>query len=134
MLAASQVPCSSHPFSLLVHTRGQRLRQPDSLIEADGDLWIRRWIGQNHGSEDTRRIPNICVCCVPFPNAYTHYCINDRPFDYAVIVGQLRVEENGSSVVEVLHIQPVYDPHEIYFHTLHVIFDTLRYERGNPVS
>ena len=57
----------------------------------------------------------------------------DRPFDFAVVVGQLE-ENHGSSVVKVLHIQPLYDPHEIYFHILHVIFDTLRYERGNPVS
>jgi len=55
------------------------------------------------------------------------------PFDYAVVVGQLKANDR-TSTVKVLHIQPLYDPHEIYFHLLHVIFDTLRYERGNPRS
>jgi len=59
---------------------------------------------------------------------------SDSPFTYAAILGQVLKDSDSSVVVKVQYIQPVTDPHEIYFHLLHVIFDDLRYERGNPVS
>jgi hypothetical protein len=76
-----------------------------------------------------------------YPYALDDYCSNtfligcpNRPFAYATILGQLHKDSDGSVAVKVLYIRPLTDAHEIYFHLLHVIFDDLRYERGNPVS
>jgi hypothetical protein len=58
----------------------------------------------------------------------------NSPFAYASILGQLFKDDDGSVVVKVLFIRPLTDAHEIYSHLLHVVFDDLRYEKGNPVS
>lgn len=54
-------------------------------------------------------------------------------FTYARVVGELVGDHRGSRSLKIFNIQPIYHPHEIYFHILHSIFDTLVVERGPPV-
>lgn len=56
-----------------------------------------------------------------------------RTFEYARIVGELVDEYKGSRSFKIFNMQPIYDPHEIYFHILHSIFDCLVLEKGPPV-
>ncbi|KAF9535280.1 hypothetical protein CPB83DRAFT_888011 [Crepidotus variabilis] len=52
-------------------------------------------------------------------------------FNYVSLIGQLR-NRNGAVIIQVIFIRSIEDAHEVYYHTLQVIFDAVRYERGNP--
>ncbi|KAF9484722.1 hypothetical protein BDN70DRAFT_872260 [Pholiota conissans] len=51
---------------------------------------------------------------------------------YARIVAELR-SNNERRSLQITHVRPVYDGHEIYHHILRAIADTLSLERGPPV-
>ncbi|KAF8910986.1 hypothetical protein CPB84DRAFT_1763066 [Gymnopilus junonius] len=53
-------------------------------------------------------------------------------FAYARVVGELVDDHRRSRSLKILNIQPIYDPHEIYFHILHSIFESLIVERDPP--
>ncbi|CAA7271643.1 unnamed protein product [Cyclocybe aegerita] len=54
------------------------------------------------------------------------------PFDYACVVGELDRFDDGRKAIKIFHIRPIYDPHEVYYHIIHAIVDTLSVERGPP--
>ncbi|KAF9562544.1 hypothetical protein CPC08DRAFT_371953 [Agrocybe pediades] len=54
-----------------------------------------------------------------------------EPFAYVRVTGQLE-DSRGSRMLKITNIQLIFDAHEIYYHILHSIFDTLVDERGPP--
>ena len=60
--------------------------------------------------------------------------LNLRPFNYARLLGQLQREQDGSLSIKVIQIRRLVDAHEIFYHLLQVIFDTICLEKGAPVS
>ncbi|KAF9013885.1 hypothetical protein BDQ17DRAFT_1404321 [Cyathus striatus] len=53
-------------------------------------------------------------------------------FGYVRVVGELSQYRSGLKSIKALAVVPVICPHEIYFHTLQSIVDTLTYERSPP--
>ena len=86
--------------------------------------------GQRKGETHPSSMPS-CRCP---PNFVSPYIFSDqRTFGYVRVIGDLN-RFNGFNFLKVYNIQPIHDAHEIYYHILQTMVDTLSTERGPPVS